>query len=177
MIFNFLKKTSPKTQRPKEELIKKLLSDTNHAWLLEDKNLKRAIVSLVSALKDKHAEFFLKHETFFIQCQAHLSCAIGKTGNHHLILVFPDLVKILRSASPDHGIAILAHELGHIYYQHTENKVETLKAQIEADDFAFELGYGEELQEILLDYADSVDCRVRISKLTAKLISQKHQSR
>ena len=32
----------------------------------------------------------------------------------------------------------------------------------------------EELQEILLDHVYSVDCRVRISKLTSKLISQKN---
>ena len=84
-------------------------------------------------------------------------------------------MQILRSPSIYHGIAILAHELGHIYYQHTEQKIDTLKAQIEADDFAFELGLGEELQEILLDHVHSVDCRVRISKLTSKLISERNQ--
>ena len=87
------------------------------------------------------------------------------------------MIKILRSASPDHGLAILAHELGHIYYQHTEFKTETLKAQIEADDFAFELGFGEKLQDVLLDHNESIDCRVRISKLTAKLITAKYATR
>jgi hypothetical protein len=87
--------------------------------------------------------------------------------------VFPELIQLLKSASAFHGIAILAHELGHIYHQHTEQKIDTLTAQIEADEFALDLGFGEELQEVLLDHAHSVDCRVRISRITSKLLTKK----
>lgn len=174
-MLDFFKKTrSPQTLKAKKErFAKSFLNDPNHRWIAEDKLIRRGVVLLIDALKEKHLDFFSKHPTYFIPCQAHLSCAIGRTQNHHLILVFPELMQILRSASIHHGIAILAHELGHIYYQHTENKIDTLLAQIEADDFAFELGFGEELQEILLEHASSIDCRVRISKLTSKLISKK----
>ncbi|MBC7428641.1 MAG: hypothetical protein H7336_08530 [Bacteriovorax sp.] len=158
----------------KERFLSSFLNDGNHRWINEDRLIRRGISMLMDSLEEKHIDFFLKHPTYMIPCQAHLSCAIGRTQNHHLILVFPELKQILRSASSVHGIAILAHELGHIYYQHTENKIDTLQAQIEADDFAFQLGFGEELQEILLDHAASVDCRVRISKLTSKLITIKH---
>ena len=161
----------PKTK--KENFIKSFLNDGNHRWIVEDKIIARGVRILIESLEDKHITFFLQHPTYLIPCQAHLSCAIGRTKNHHLILVFPELIQILRSASSVHGLAILAHELGHIYHQHTENKVETLQAQIEADDFAFQLGFGEELQEILLDHVNSVDCRIRISKLTTKLITKK----
>ena len=166
------KNDDPKTK--KARFLRNFLADANHSWINEDKLIKRGISMLIESLEDKHIDFFTKHPTFLIPCQAHLSCAIGRTQNHHLVLVFPELKQILRSASSIHGIAILAHELGHIYYQHTEKKIETLQAQIEADDFAFQLGFGEELQEILLDHAYSVDCRVRISKLTSKLITQKN---
>lgn len=157
----------------KARFLANFLNDGNHRWINEDRLIKRGITILIEALEEKHIDFFTKHPTYLIPCQAHLSCAIGRTQNHHLILVFPELKQILRSASSVHGIAILAHELGHIYYQHTEKKIETLQAQIEADDFAFQLGFGEELQDILLDHVHSVDCRVRISKLTSKLITQK----
>lgn len=177
-MLDFFKKSKPAVdlRTKKERFLKKFLADGNHRWIAEDRLIARGIAILIDALSEKHLDFFEKHPTYLIPCQAHLSCAIGSTKNHHLILVFPELKQILRSASSMHGIAILAHELGHIYYQHTENKVETLQAQIEADDFAFELGFGEELQEILLDHASSVDCRVRISKLTSKLITQKRAS-
>ncbi len=163
----------PKTK--KENFIKSFLNDGNHRWIAEDRILARGVRLLMESLEDKHITFFIQHPTYLIPCQAHLSCAIGRTKNHHLILVFPELIQILRSASSVHGVAILAHELGHIYHQHTENKVETLQAQIEADDFAFQLGFGEELQEILLDHVYSVDCRLRISKLTTKLITNKQK--
>ena len=172
---DLLKKfTRPKKPLNTKSFLEDFLNDGNHSWIKNDKLIGRGITMLIESLSQEHIEFFSKHPTYLIPCQAHLSCAIGRTQNHHLILVFPELMQMLRSASSIHGIAILAHELGHIFYQHTENKIDTLQAQIEADDFAFQLGFGEELQEILLDHAYSVDCRVRISRLTSKLIIQKN---
>jgi hypothetical protein len=173
-MFEFLKRRSHfKGHSPKEEFKKSFLADKNHHWINENKITRRSIEILLDSLNVKQIEFFIKHPTFMIPCQAHLSCAIGKTGNHHLILVFPELIQLLKSASAFHAIAILAHEMGHIYHQHTEQKIDTLTAQIEADQFAFDLGFGEELQEVLLDHVHSVDCRVRISRLTSALITQK----
>lgn len=174
-MLDFFKKNKTHTNSKdlKEQFLNSFLNDGNHRWIVEDRQILRGITMLINALEEKHIKFFIKHPTYLIPCQAHLSCAIGRTQNHHLILVFPELKQILKSASSVHGLAILAHELGHIYYQHTENKIDTLNAQIEADDFAFQLGFGEELQEILLDHVESVDCRVRISKLTSKLIATK----
>ena len=174
-MLDFLKKSRPlDLNKKRESFLKNFLNDSNHNWINEDKMINRGVKLLIEALEERHLDFFSKHPTYLIPCQANLSCAIGRTQNHHLILVFPELIQILRSASSIHGVAILAHELGHIFYQHTENKIDTLQAQIEADDFAFQLGFGEELQEILLDHVYSIDCRVRISKLTSKLITLKH---
>ena len=157
----------------KEDFVKKFFSEPDHQWILDDYYIKRAIENLLRSMKDEHINFFAKNKTYLIPCQANLSCAIGKTNNHHLILVFPELIKLLKSGSSSHGMAVLAHEFGHIFHQHTENKIENLVAQIEADQFALDFGFGEELQEILLDHADSIDCRVRIAKLTSTLISNK----
>ena len=169
-MFEFLKKSKSLS---KAEFKKLFLNDPNHQWMNQDRVTKRSIEILLDSMNSKQIDFFSKHPTFMIPCQAHLSCAIGRTQNHHLILVFPELIQLLKSASAFHGIAILAHELGHIYHQHTEQKIDTLTAQIEADQFAYDLGFGEELQEVLLDHVHSMDCRVRISKLTAQLITKK----
>lgn len=174
-MMELLKKfTRSKTPLTSKEFLESFLKDANHRWIAEDRQITRVVSMLIDSLSQEHRNFFSKHPTYFIPCQAHLSCAIGRTQNHHLILVFPELMQMLKSASSLHAAAILAHELGHIFYQHTENRIDTLQAQIEADDFALQLGFGEELQEILLDHAYSVDCRVRISKLTSKLIVQKN---
>lgn len=158
----------------KKVFIENFINDPNHVWIKENIKIKRIIEYFLEDFTEEELSFFNIHKTYLIPCEASLSCAIGSTKDHHLILVFPELKNLILSASPTHALAILYHEFGHIYYQHTENKVETLKAQIEADDFAFKHGYGEELQEILLDHINSIDCRVRISKLTAKLISNKY---
>lgn len=175
-MLDFFKKHKTDFKAKKEKFIHNYLGDSNHRWISEDRLIKRGVVMLLNSLEERHIDFFTKHPTYLIPCQAHLSCAIGRTQNHHLVLVFPELTQILRSASSVHGVAVLAHEFGHIFYQHTENKIDTLQAQIEADDFAFQLGFGEELQEILLDHVNSTDCQVRISKLTSKLIVQKNQA-
>jgi Txe/YoeB family toxin of Txe-Axe toxin-antitoxin module len=159
--------------KTKNDFIKNFLNERDHQWIKEDQYINRAIENLLKSMTDEHIKFFSKNKTFLIPCQAHLSCAIGKTNNNHLILVFPELIKLLKSGSSTHGMAVLAHEFGHIFHQHTENKIETLVAQIEADKFAFDLGFGEELQEILLDHTSSIDCRVRVAKLTSALITTK----
>ncbi len=168
----FKKRISSDQKATKASFKKKFFNHPNHLWISENKMVRRSIEILLDSLTDQHIQFFSKHETFLIPCQAHLSCAIGKTGNQHLILVFPELIQLLKSGSAFHGIAVLAHELGHIFHQHTELKVEILQAQIEADKFAFDLGFGEELEEVLMDHIHSVDCRVRISRLTTYLLTQ-----
>ena len=151
-MFDFIKKTisAQSSKNLKEDFKQFFLNDKNHRWITEDKIIKRSVELLLDSMNIEQIQFFMKHPTYLIPCQAHLSCAIGKTGNQHLILVFPELIQLLRSASAFHGIAVLAHELGHIYHQHTEQRIDTLTAQIEADQFAYDLGFGEELQEVPL---------------------------
>ncbi len=173
-MLEYFKRNSQNPAKIKEKFKKSFFSDSNHHWIVEDRIIRRSFEILLDSFDDEKIQFFIKYPTFFIPCQAHLSCAIGSTKNQHLILVFPELIKLLKSASSFHAVAILAHEMGHIYYQHTEQKIDTLTAQIEADDFAFKLGFGEELQEVLLDYVHSIDCRVRISKLTSKLLTKEY---
>ena len=168
-----LRNSQKNTSQLKANFKSSFINDPNHQWIKEDKIVKRSIEILLDSFTLEHIQYFTNHPTFIIPCQAHLSCAIGRTQNHHLILAFPELLQLLKSAIPFHAVAILAHEFGHIYHNHTELKIDTLTAQIEADQFAFDLGFGEELQEVLLDHAHSIDCRVRIAKLTSQLITQK----
>ena len=177
-MFELFKKNKISKNDPQKILMdykSSFFKDSNHQWISEDRIIKRSIEILLDSLTPNQIQFFIKNPTYFIPCQAQLSCAIGRTQNHHLILVFPELIKLLKSGSAFNGIAILAHELGHVFHRHTENKIDTLTAQIEADQFAFDLGFGEELQEVLLEHTYSIDCRVRISKLTSQLIIQKNK--
>jgi hypothetical protein len=172
-MIEYIKKWIPKKDKDKakESFRSDFFNGHNHEWINQDPALKRGFSLLIDSLTHEHIQFFYAHPTYFIPCQAQLSCAVGKTKNHHIILVFPELITLLKTSGIFHGISVLAHEMGHIYHQHTEKRIDPLTAQIEADRFAFLLGFGEELQEVLLDHAYSIDCRVRISRLTSEIIS------
>jgi hypothetical protein len=170
-MFHLLKKFG-RNKMTKKQFIEHFFNLNDHDWIRKDEIIKRSFSILLNELNDQEIHFFTKNPVCFVPCEAKLSCAIGSTNQFKLILVFKELKTLLVSASYLHGVAILAHELGHLYYGHTENKINALDAQIEADYFAYKLGFGEELQEVLLDHVHSIDCRVRISKLTAELIKK-----
>lgn len=110
-----------------------------------------------------------QHPIAFVPANGTLSCAIHSKDHMAFVLIFSDLAKILRSGYPDRGLAILAHELGHIFYRHHDGRImDALEAQVEADKFCVMLGLGKELQEVLLDSAGGIEARVRISKITAE---------
>jgi hypothetical protein len=137
--------------------------DECHEWIKSDLPLKRSFQTLIDSFSDKTAHFFNESAPLlFVAASGTLACSLNASHEENIIIVFPDLHRMLRSSSPSHGIAVLAHELGHIFYEHSRKKIPPLKAQIQADRFAFELGFAEELRDILLDYPDSEDCRLRL---------------
>ena len=59
-----------------------------------------------------------------------------------IIFIFSRFIKKLSCVDNGQGLAIFAHEMGHLFYQHPKKGTPELKAQIEADDFAYQLGLG-----------------------------------
>lgn len=146
-----------------------------HQWIMDDKELERAFKIALGSLPRKACERFLgKREVVFIPSSGTLACALGARPKTDLILIFPDLVRVFRSASSLRGVAIILHELGHLFHEHSKKVMDILEAQVEADHFAFECGFGHEIQEVLLDSPQTTDTRVRISRLTAELLTQDH---
>src|SRR5690606_15071300 len=102
-------------------------------------------------------------EVVFIPSQGQLACALSARAGSHVVLLFPDLVKLCYCAKYTSAVAIILHELGHLYFDHGSRVLDVLEAQVEADSFATRCGYGHELQEVLLDSEQSIDTKVRIS--------------
>lgn len=98
-----------------------------------------------------------------------MSCAIDSPEHLSFILCYPELLQLLRSASPDIGIAVLFHELGHLYHQHNQKSIETLLAQFEADEFALFHGFGEDIITVINDYRHLEDNRKRIQNIQNKM--------
>lgn len=166
LIFNYLKFYNTSFLRSKFEF--KFRNNKYHQWIYEDKYLSRCFDYLISTLNRKSLlKFLSKDFPIFLRCNGHMSCIVSPIKNKKMILVFPELFQLLKSAGHESALAILAHELGHLYHGHGDTPVNYIKAQIEADDFAFHLGMGLELQDVLSRY-DNIECRTRIAYLASK---------
>jgi hypothetical protein len=145
--------------------------NTHNQWLKGDRYVERNLRDLFNMLDQSALDYFQQHPLVFIPSTGELSCALSGISGIDVIIVFPELIKMLRSAAPRRGLAIVAHELGHLISQHSEREIDRLQAQIEADRFATQLGLGLELQEILLQF-DEIDCRVRITYIASAMANE-----
>ncbi len=159
-------------KKDRTQLIEIFMAKNEHQWIAKDGRLKRAFTDFLLYLKLEELQTVVYKPVLFIKINAKWACSVGKIKNEEMILAFPELCALLQSPSIYHGMAIFAHELGHIIYKHAHKNLSLLDAQVEADYFAYLCGYGEELQEILLDEPQSLDLKVRISRLTSHLITQ-----
>ena len=171
-LFKNKHKTCEKLARQKEIYGKQFFSIEHHSWINRDTTYKKAFSLLLDSFNQNIFDSFKKQkkDILFLKSSGKLACSISTLSHSHVILIYPDLAKLLKSAIFLQGIAILAHELGHLYHDHGNQKIDPLQAQIEADHFACHLGFGYELQKVLLEHNHSLDCRTRVSYLTAEYL-------
>ena len=172
MIINYLKKLfqikKKSTNRfsPRELFYYNFTNSKYHQWILKDKYILRSFNYFFSTLDENTIKRYASNrKLLFVQASGSLSCAFSSMSNTDLIIIFPDLYKMLKFASPEQALAILAHELGHLVYKHSQKNISPINAQFEADSFAVGLGYEDELKEILLNYKNNSDCQMRLKHL------------
>lgn len=142
----------------------------HHKWILQDEKLFRVFYSFFQLVDTKSLYILLANkELVYIRAIGRLSCTLTTIENAHIVLIFPELQRYLKSAAPEYGMAILAHELGHILCQHSEKELDVIQAQIEADLYACHLGLGQELLETLALFKQSEECLIRSHKIRAYL--------
>lgn len=139
--------------------------NSNHQWILSNSKVFQCFEILFDEFTDVHYKFFNKHQVHFIYSHAELSFAVGNLKNESVVVVFPDLYKMMNSTYITEASATLAHELGHIFYRHHERKISKLAAQFEADSFAKELGFKDDLIRTLSQFSHLPEVKMRINKL------------
>lgn len=174
-MLNYFRRKTKTIGQLREEIKDSFFKSSHHAWMSEDRYIKRAFIFLLDNLSEEGLNFLHpnKNEAFFIKGNGKLGTALGAKKNTHLILVYPDLIKMLTSGAPLMGVAVLAHELGHLVKGHSFKLIDPLEAQCEADMFAYEMGLGNELQEVLMDQPFNIETKTRIARLTSMIISQR----
>jgi hypothetical protein len=134
-----------------------------HEWILKEEDLKHSFDTLFNSFNLELYDFFnLEKKLLIIPSRGQYACAIPHSEKIYLILIYPDLVELLRSKNKRQGLAILAHEIGHIYLGHSDRKIDPLDAQFEADYFSYLLGFGDELINFLKEIPG---CKNRLDKL------------
>jgi len=148
-----------------DEVKHRFFINPHHQWILEDKHIFRAFNTLIDQLPPQSYPFFARKDVLFLRVGGELAGAFRGGQENGYVLLFEDLIKILHSAAWYLGIAILSHELGHLYFNHSNKGINTLQAQFEADEFARLCGLGSELIQVLSDYQDQEFCAQRIERL------------
>lgn len=87
------------------------------------------------------------------------------------IVVFPQFQKMLKE-NQSYSVAYLAHELAFVLYELEELKKDPLMAEVEADKFVCDIGFGEELEQFLLKLDETTEKRLRLTYLTIDYFSR-----
>lgn len=140
-------------------------TNPHHRWIFQHLKASQCFQILFDEFNENHFKFFSNHKVHFIYSHAELSFAVGNLKNESVVVIFPDLFKMMCSSLITEASATLAHELGHIYLKHHERKITGIAAQIEADHFALSLGFKEDLIRTLEQYNFLEEIQIRIKKL------------
>ena len=158
-------------ENPKDRLYKKVFRISENGWILDNKYALRCIEILFDSLPPPCLKYLSSLELLFIRSDGILASTVAPRKKTHLIIIYPELFKMMRSASPLRASAVLAHELGHIILKHSERQINPSTAQIEADHFVAQIGLGRELQQVLLGYDGTPDYPERVNALAKSLLT------
>lgn len=157
----------------KDEMIEFILGQEEHAWILANSYVHAHILDLLEGVPRKTLEeIFIHKATLMVRSSGRYACSVGKS-QQNIIIIFPEVYEKLTRTHSGWAKAVLAHEMGHIHLNHSETtNTDELELQVDADQFACDLGYMEELESFLHDQRDSVEVRVRLSFITSYYFSQ-----
>ena len=147
-------------------LFKKLFFEHElNTWILRPSNLLPSLHILFDSMDDEVISFFTGKELAMVTCQGLWAATVHPQKNLFLIIVFPNLLDLINSTNYRLGLAVLAHEMGHIFMDHSKRDLNPMEEQFEADLFAARLSFGKEILNFLSLYPNSTECKIRKENL------------
>lgn len=160
-----------KKKLSKTELIDYVMGMPEHSWMSQDQYLKANMLDFLERLPLRVLDkVFMEKATVFAPSTGRYACSVSNV-HRSVVIIFPEVYQLLTKTYDGWAKAVLAHELGHVYLDHTANMDDPMEAQVDADNFAMDMGYLEELESFLYDQPESVEKRVRISFVTSYYFS------
>lgn len=136
-----------------------------HQWISEqnikphfDKLFERLPSGLLEAMMTQYPVTFVQSETMK---------GVRKPGTvlTNTVVVFPEFQKLLRS-NKRAAVAYLAHELAFLLWELEGSKEDPLMAEVGADKFVCDIGFADELEDLLLMLDETIEKRLRLTYLT-----------
>ncbi len=157
--------------KTKGDFLNCFFANPKHEWIASDRYLKSSFdeffsfvpLAIINELYQKHSDIW------FVKSNGRFSCTFS-SEMCPVVIIFPELVKELSSFNPRGAHAVLAHELGHVFHEHSKKMIDPMQAQVEADEFAIDLGFEVEIEDFLNSRPESVEKRVRLTYLTSKVL-------
>lgn len=168
MEFNAEKRIVIRTNKYSDNkaLFKKIFFEHElNAWILRHSKLLPSLHGLFNSMDEEVISSFLGKELAMVTCQGLWAATVHPQKNLFLIIVFPNLLDLINSKNYRLGLAVLAHEMGHIFMEHSIRDLAPMDEQFEADLFAARLGFGKDLVSFLSLYPDSTECKTRKEQL------------
>ena len=147
----------------KEHLVQFVLQQEEHSWIRENPYVQAHMQDFLERLPRKVLkEIFYDKMTLFVRASGRFACTV--TSPHQsVILIFPEVYELLAKTYDGWAKAVLAHEVGHLVLEHGEFRADPMECQVDADTFACEMGYFEEIESFLHEQKESIEKRVRLS--------------
>lgn len=155
-----------KKEMSRDELVQFVLSQEEHRWISENQYVQAHFHDFLERLPRRVLQkVFVEKMTLFVRSSGRFACSVS-TLQQNVIIIFPEVYNLLTKTYDGWAKAVLAHEVGHLFLDHTETSDDPMEAQVDADTFACEMGYLEELESFLHEQPESIEKRVRLTFIT-----------
>lgn len=160
-----------KKSMKKQELIDYIFLQESHQWISLNPYLKANFTDFLERLPVRVLKkVFFDESTIFVRSTGRFACSVSSL-QQNVIIIFPEVYTLLTKTFDGWAKAVLAHEVGHLYLDHSELSDDPMEAQVDADNFACEMGYLEGIESFLHEQVESVEKRVRLSFVTSYYFS------
>ncbi|GEM_PF-5648118 len=151
----------------KNKKSQQFLKNREHRWFYDSPAVLETFSQLYSTTKDYKKIKSILEKIVFVQSNGQYACAVKSDVN--IIIIFPELIFIMKNGQKEQAVAVLLHEIGHIALEHQKKGTPNQQAQVEADFFAAELGYGKYLFEFLKNQRRNPQIETRLTALSRVL--------
>lgn len=155
----------------RKEFMKFFFSIDEHQWMNQSRYIKAHFEDFFEYVPMRIInKLFSEQDVFFVPSSGRFSCSVE--SHKKVIIVFPELMQLLKAPFDGYAKAIIAHELGHVYHAHSSKLTDPMESQVEADALAIELGFVNQLVEFLEEQPESLEKRLRLTYCTSHIFSE-----